>query len=194
MELNFPKKSSMEFHWTWSIWYLKKIFFLDICLMIMGYHIVCYIALISTSYPGFWTCQHPQKWAKHNVHEHRQFTAEVLTHWGRVTHICVGNLTIIGWDNGLSPGWRQAIISTNAEILLIGPWGTNFSEILIQIQTFSFKKMHLKMASAKWRPFCLSLNVLRNISGSSRPCRPFLINNLWALLLTWINLNCSKYR
>ena len=25
-----------------------------------------------------------------------------LTHWGRVTHICVGNLTIIGSDNGLS--------------------------------------------------------------------------------------------
>ena len=32
-----------------------------------------------------------------------------LTHWGRVTHICVGNLTIIGSDNGLSPGRRQAI-------------------------------------------------------------------------------------
>ena len=50
-----------------------------------------------------------------------------LTHWGRVTHICVGNLTIIGPDNGLSPGRRQAIIWTNAGILLIGPWGTNFS-------------------------------------------------------------------
>ena len=25
-----------------------------------------------------------------------------LTHWGRVTHICVGNLTIIGSDSGLS--------------------------------------------------------------------------------------------
>ena len=37
---------------------------------------------------------------------------------------------------------------------------TNFSEILIWIQTFSFKKMRLKMASAKWRPFCLSLNEL----------------------------------
>ena len=35
---------------------------------------------------------------------------DVLTHWGRVTHICVGNLTIIGSDNGLSPGRRQAII------------------------------------------------------------------------------------
>ena len=86
--------------------------------------------------------------------------ANSLTHWGRVTHICVVKLTIIGSDNGLSPGRRQAIIWTNAGILSIGPLGTNFSEILIGIQTFSFKKMHFKMASAKWRPFCLGLNVL----------------------------------
>ena len=83
-----------------------------------------------------------------------------LTHWGRVTHICVGKLTIICSDNGLSPERRQVIIWTNAEILLIGPLETNFSEISIGIQTFSFKKMHLKMSSAKWRPFCLGLNVL----------------------------------
>ena len=83
-----------------------------------------------------------------------------LTHWGRVTHICVSELTIIGSDNGLSPGRRQAIIWTNAVILSIGPLGTNFSEISIAIQTFSFKKMHLNMSSAKWRPFCLGLNVL----------------------------------
>ena len=68
----------------------------------------------------------------------------VLTHWGRVTHVCVGKLIIIGSDNGLSPGRRQAIIWTIAGILLIGPLGTNFSEILIGIQTFSFKKMHLE--------------------------------------------------
>ena len=85
----------------------------------------------------------------------------MLTHWGRVAHICVVKSTIIGSDNGLSPGRRQAIIWTNAGILLIGPLGTNFIEILIGIQTFSFKKMHLKMSSAKWRPVCLGLNVLR---------------------------------
>ena len=56
--------------------------------------------------------------------------------------------------------WGRVIIWTNAGILVIGPRGTNFSEILIGIQTFSFKKMHLKMSSAKWRPFCLGLNVL----------------------------------
>ena len=87
----------------------------------------------------------------------------LLTYWGRVTHICVGKTTIIGSENGLSPGRRQAIIWTNAGILLIGPLGTNFSEILIGIQTSSFKKMHLKMSSGKWRPSCLGLNVLTNM-------------------------------
>ena len=32
-----------------------------------------------------------------------QVMAWHLTHWGRVTHICVGKLAIIGWDNGLAP-------------------------------------------------------------------------------------------
>ena len=63
-------------------------------------------------------------------------TLSVLTHWGRVTHICVNKLASIVSDNGLSPGRRQAIIWTNAGILLIGPLGTNFSEILTEIHTF----------------------------------------------------------
>ena len=85
-----------------------------------------------------------------------------LTHWGRVTHICVSKLTIIGSDNGLSPDRRQAIIRTNAGILLIGPLGINFSEISIKIHIFSFKKMCLKMSSGKWLQFCLGLNMLIN--------------------------------
>ena len=100
-----------------------------------------------------------------------------LTHWGRVTQICVGRLTIIGSYNGLSPGRRQAIIWTNAEILFIGPLGTKFSEILIEIHTFSFKKIHLKMSSAKWRPFCLGLKVLK-------------ICKMWAIL---VEAQCVSY-
>ena len=51
--------------------------------------------------------------------------------------ICASdNLAIIVSDNGLSPGRQQAIIWTDAGILLIGPLGTNFDEILIGIQTF----------------------------------------------------------
>ena len=92
-----------------------------------------------------------------------------LTNWGRVTHTCAGNLTIIGSDNGLSPVRRQAIIWTNAVILLTGPWGTSFSEIWTVIQTFSFKKMHLKMSSGKRRPFCLSLNVLTQLKTNLWP-------------------------
>ena len=79
-----------------------------------------------------------------------------LTHWGRVTHICVSNLTSIGSVNGLPPDRRQAITWTNAGILLIGPLGTNFSE------------MRLKVSSAKWRPFCLGLNVLSMLVTSRR--------------------------
>ena len=87
--------------------------------------------------------------------------AILLTHWGRVTHICVSKLTIIGSDNGLSPGRRQAIIWTNDGILLIRTLGTNFSEILGKIHSISFKKMHLKMSSAKGRLFNLGLNELK---------------------------------
>ena len=97
-----------------------------------------------------------------------------LTHWGRVTHICDSKQTIIGSDNGLSPGRRQAIIWTNAGILLIGPLGTNFNEILIEIHAFSFKEMHLKMSSGKWRPSCLGPNVLTEISWRSIAIRPKL--------------------
>ena len=77
-----------------------------------------------------------------------------------MTHICVGKTTIIGSDNGLSPVKRQVIIRTNAGMLLNGPLRTIFSEILSKIYTFNFKKMHLNISSAKWRPFCLGLNVL----------------------------------
>ena len=77
-----------------------------------------------------------------------------------MSHLCVSKLTTIGSDNGLSPDRRQAIICTNAGLLLIGSLGTNFSEILIEIIAFSLKKMRLKVSSAKRRPFCLGLNVL----------------------------------
>ena len=99
----------------------------------------------------------------------------LLTHWGRLTHICVSRITNIGSDNGLSLGRHQTTIWTNVGILLIRTLGTNFSEILSEIHTFSFKKMHLKMSSAKWRPFCLDLNVL----------------NRWCQALTIDHMECA---
>ena len=67
----------------------------------------------------------------------------------------VGKLTITGSDNGLTPGRHQAIIWTNDAILLI--------EIVFEIQTFSLKKISLKMSSAKC-PFCLSLNASAGVT------------------------------
>ena len=86
-------------------------------------------------------------------------------HWGQVRHICISKLTNIDSYYGLLPGQCQAIIWTNAGVLLIRIVGTNFSEILSKIQTFSFKTMHLKLLSGKWWPFCLSVNVL-SVCGS----------------------------
>ena len=45
-----------------------------------------------------------------------------MTHWGRVTHIYVGKLTIIGSDNGLAPSRHQVINWTSVGILLNGDW------------------------------------------------------------------------
>ena len=85
-----------------------------------------------------------------------------LSHWGRVTHLCVGNVTIINSDNGLSSGWYQAIIWTIAGIMLIGCLGTKFSEILIEICTYSLKKAFetviWKMSTILSWPQCVIAN------------------------------------
>ena len=86
-----------------------------------------------------------------------------------MTHICVCDLTIIVSDNGLSPDWRQAIIWTNVGLLSIGTLGTNFSEILIKIQTFSFKKMQLKMSQ------CVKLNEQKWIPYTYNELMPYLM-------------------
>ena len=116
-----------------------------------------------------------------------------------MTHICVVNLAIIGSDNGLSPGRRQAITWSNVGILLIGPLGTNFCEMLIEIHTFSFQKIHSKM-SAKWRPhwgrdkngrhipddifkrICLNENVSISLKISLKFVPKVQFNNIQALL------------
>ena len=68
-------------------------------------------------------------------------------------NVCVRKLTIISADNGLSPGQCQAFIWTSAGILLIRPLETNLGEILIEIQTFSLKKILLKISSEECCPF-----------------------------------------
>ena len=67
-----------------------------------------------------------------------------------MTHICISKLTIIGSDNGLSADRRQAIIWTNAGVLLIRTLGTYFSEILGKIYSFSFKKNAFENVVCEW--------------------------------------------
>ena len=71
-----------------------------------------------------------------------------------MTHSLVDNLAMIGSDNSLAPDQRQSITQTSAALLPIGPLGTNLNDIRIEIQNFSFTKMHLKISFAKWCPFC----------------------------------------
>ena len=88
------------------------------------------------------------------------FCINSMRRW--LTHICVSKITITGSDNGLSSCRRQANIETNTGILVAGPLRTNFSEIVIEIHIFSWKKIHFKLSSGNWRPFCLGLNELNH--------------------------------
>ena len=93
-----------------------------------------------------------------------------------MTHICIGKQTIIVSDNGLSPGWHQAIIWTNAGILLIGPLWTNFNEILVQMEAFLLKRILLKMLSVICCSFCLGLSVLMG---------------LHCIMFHWMSMQCK---
>ena len=92
---------------------------------------------------------------------HRGKAGRLLTHRGWVTHICISKLTIIASDNGFSLGWCQGIIWTNAEILFIGPLGTNFnyfflSKLIHIIPNSIWKNVILKMAAVLSRPQCVN--------------------------------------
>ena len=114
-----------------------------------------------------------------------------LTHWGRVMYICVGNFIIIGSYNGLSSGRRQAIIWTNAVILLIGPLGTNFN--LVEIHIFSFKKKHLKLSSAKWHPCCFDVNVLTECEFDIYNCVVFDYEPVVVKTMVWQSVGFDPY-
>ena len=76
-------------------------------------------------------------------------------------YICVGNLIIIGSDNGLSPGRRQGIIWTNVGLLLIEPLGTlqwNFNRnSYIFIQENTIENVVCEKASILSRSQCIKV-------------------------------------
>ena len=104
-------------------------------------------------------------------------TPLTLTHWVRVTHICVVNLTIIGSNNGVLLARCRAIIWTNAWILLIGPLGTNFCEILIEIHTFSFQQIAFENIVTKMAASTVCLKMQGNCSINQKAGRDR--NSMW---------------
>ena len=98
------------------------------------------------------------------------FATVTLTHWGRVTHICVGKLTIIGSDNGLSPGRRQAISRTmqcwdivNWNLRNKLQWNLKRNSYIF-IQENAFENVVWKMAAILSRPQCVNEQILTNVS------------------------------
>ena len=90
------------------------------------------------------------------------------------------NWVSIGSGNDLSSVWSQAITWTNTDLLPIGHLGTNFNEIWIEILTFSFKKIRLKIIVCKmaailsW-PQCVNLKTSRVNSSLI----PVYVLSLW---------------
>ena len=97
--------------------------------------------------------------ALHNVWLDYKITH--LTHWNRVTHICVSKHIGHHW-------FSQWLVACSAPSHYLNKcWGifnwtlqTNFSKIWIEIQAFSLNRMHFKLPSAKRRSFCFGLKVL----------------------------------
>ena len=78
------------------------------------------------------------------------------------------------------PDWHQAIILANTGKLLIGPLGTNFSEIW-------------KMSSGKWRPFCLSLRSIQTLNLNQRWFTLINHSSFWFfLMMTSLNGNIFR--
>ena len=121
-----------------------------------------------------------------------------LSYWGQVTYICVGNLDIIGSDNGLSPGRRHAIIWTNARILLIWPLGTNFSEILIVFLRFSSRKCMSKFHLWKCGHFvsasmcCLPYWLLQYKTKREHHWSPWCFSVITIIVVSYVLGLCTK--
>ena len=124
-------------------------------------------------------------WINETCTKIQNFSSEEM-----LTHICVSQLAIIGSDNGFSSGRRQTITWINTDFLSIGPLETNFGVVGIEIQNFSFMKMHSKMSCAKWRPFCVGLKMLIQMFFNKMTpfcsglyvlikCVPRRLNGLW---------------
>ena len=116
------------------------------------------------------------------IHQYRSYRHVIKNHCGWVTHICVGNLTIIGSDNDLSPGRRQVIIWTNSGIFLIG----HLSKSIHFIQENAFKAIVCRMAAILSRPQYVNTNGIQmwsqwthDVILESLVCQNVVSASLW---------------
>ena len=97
----------------------------------------------------------------------------------------------------INVSYHLAIIWINAGILLIGPLGRKFRDILFKIPTFSFQKIHLKLSSGTWLPFFLGLNVstifqtIFSNAFSRTKMFEFRLEVHWSLFL-WFQLTINQ--
>ena len=116
------------------------------------------LLLTNATVPHWWLCCEQYHIILHNDTSKIRFC--LIAGWHQAINSCIN---VIKLGHHCFRQWLVACLAPShylsAAILLIGAFETNFSEVLIEISTSPFKKMHLKMLSWKWRPFCLGLNV-----------------------------------
>ena len=98
------------------------------------------------------------------------------------------NWATVGSDNGLSRNRRQVNIWTNAGLLFSVHLETNFSEIWIKMQQFSFKEINFQCRMKNGGHFlCADLNVLKYVIGKpwSGPCHGLMITDHSFWLGNW---------
>ena len=130
----------------------------------------------------------------------------LLTHWGRVTHIWVGNVTIIGSDNGLSPGRRQihylnqCWYSVNWTLRNKLQWNFNWNSNIF-IRENALQNVVCKMASILPRPQCVKKVCI--IASTPHACyvigsyhNAFTVKSAWRWLMAgrfWRQLICNHH-
>ena len=120
---------------------------------------------------------------------------ELLTHWSWMTHICVSKLTIIGSDNGLPPGRRQAIIWNQwwniVNWTLMNKLQWNFKRnSYIFIQEKTFENVVCEMAAILSRHHCVKIYIVGQLVRPERILEGFAV--LWEQLVCSVCFSWNK--
>ena len=110
-----------------------------------------------------------------------------LTHWGRVTHM--RHWTGLSFVQVVT----RPLFGANDDFLWIEPLGTKFSEIFIEINTFSLTKLHWKVLSAKVAAILPQPQCVNNeFTVDLRISRMLIMGTPWKS--TWTKYSYTWYR